>query len=523
MRTGSPKQTVTETPSLRYWMGRDWAKAGIAGLLALSLLRPGVTPATGDPAAVATAVPATAATVQAPTAVIETVPATPLVAPQILGTQEQIVAGPYTIQGSGTPGSTVAVLVNGVSAGIALVGADGNWSLPTELSAGSAELVAQTLDASGAVAAEADPVNLSVAEAVAVPLIVRTFDVPRAGPSTVQGSGTPGSTVRVTLNGAEVGTTTVGADGSWSLPIDLPPGEVTLEAAAVDAAGEVLAGGEPLQLSVIDDPAIAAPTLDGPTGPLLGGLNTLSGKGAPGTTIEVLIDGSPVGTAVVGDDGIWSLETGLSPGPNAIQVRALDASGAVVAEAEPLTVNVAAVQPPIDGVASGEFSINVPAEGAALEPGPLEVSGTGRPGAELEVLNSDQVLATTEVADDGTWATTVELPEDGTASIGVREVGSPDISGRPVRVVIGDGATDFCTELAVGCGAWVTRAGGLVLRIRTAPAVTADNIITRLPIGTQMAILEGPEAAAGFTWWRVRTVGGVEGWVAGENLVLQPD
>jgi large repetitive protein len=521
MSADSPGQTVVTTPSMRYWMGRDWVKAGIAGFLAVALLRPGVTPATGDATAIATPVPATAATAQATAAAPTAVPAVSLAAPQILSTREQIFAGPYTIQGSGTPGSTVEVLLNGVAAGTATVGADGRWSLPTELAAGPAELVAQAIDASGAVAVTADPVNLNVAEAVEAPLIVQTFDVPRAGPRTLQGSGTPGSTVRVTLNGAEVGTATVGPDGRWSLPIELPPGEVTIEAAAVDASGTVLAAGDPLQLNVLDDPAFAAPTLDAPAEPILSGPITLSGTGAPGTTVEVLIDGSPVGTAVVGDDGRWSFATGLGAGPSSILVRTLDDGGAVVAEAEPITVNVAAVQPP--GPALGEFSIIVPAEGAALEPGPLEVSGTGRPGAAIEVLNSDQVLATTDVTDAGTWATTVELPAEGTASIGVREVGSPDIIGRPVRVVIGGGATDFCTELAVGCQAWVTRAGGLVLRMRSAPLIAENNIIARLPIGTQMEILAGPEAAAGFSWWRVRTVGGAEGWVAGENLVLQPD
>lgn len=523
MSAGSPQQTVQETPSLRYWMGRDWAKLGITGALALSLLRPGAPPATVDPAAIATAVPATAATAAAPETAPTAVPRPTLEAPQILSTREQILAGPYTIQGSGTPGSTVEVFVDGASAGTTTVGADGRWSLPTELAAGPVELVAQALDAAGAVAATADPVELTVAEAVTAPLIIRTADVPFAGPTTIQGSGTPGSTIRITLNGTDVGTTTVGADGRWSLPIDLPAGDVTISADAIDPGGAVLAAGEPLQLSVLDEAAVAAPTLDPPTGPLLGGTSTLSGTGTPGSTVEVVVNDTPAGTAVVGADGRWSLDVGLGPGPNAVQVRELDASGAVTAESEPVTLNVAAVQPPAEGAAAGEFSIIAPAEGAALEPGPLEVRGTGRPGAAIEVLNSDQVLATTDVADDGTWATTVELPEEGTASIGVREVGSPDIIGRPIRVVIGGGATDFCTELAIGCQAWVTRDGGLVLRMRSAPAITADNIVSRLPIGTQMEILAGPESADGFTWWQVRTVGGAEGWVSGENLVLQPD
>jgi hypothetical protein len=38
-----------------------------------------------------------------------------------------------------------------------------------------------------------------------------------------------------------------------------------------------------------------------------------------------------------------------------------------------------------------------------------------------------------------------------------------------------------------------------------------------------MTLLEGPQAANGLNWWRVRTVGGREGWVAGEELRTQPD
>jgi hypothetical protein len=59
--------------------------------------------------------------------------------------------------------------------------------------------------------------------------------------------------------------------------------------------------------------------------------------------------------------------------------------------------------------------------------------------------------------------------------------------------------------------------------MRSEPAIAADNVVARLPIGTGLEVTEGPETANGFTWWRVITRGSNEGWVAGENLVTQPD
>jgi hypothetical protein len=238
--------------------------------------------------------------------------------------------------------------------------------------------------------------------------------------------------------------------------------------------------------------------------------------------VAILLDGVPAGITVVDPAGRWQFATGLLAGTNQLVVQALDPDGTVLASTAPLQLEVSAA----DDTATADlptFSIMTPAEGATIRPGSLALRGTGQPGATLEVLNSDLVLATVTVPEDGIWATTVALPADGTASLGLREVGAPDLLGRPVRIVIGSGATENCATLTVGCPAWVTRSGGLVLRLRSAPEIVATNILARLPIGTQMQILAGPTAAGGQTWWQVRTVGGVEGWVAADNLVVQPD
>lgn len=76
--------------------------------------------------------------------------------------------------------------------------------------------------------------------------------------------------------------------------------------------------------------------------------------------------------------------------------------------------------------------------------------------------------------------------------------------------------------LAIGATAWVRKAGGKGLNRRSAPGINS-TVHDSLNIGTQMTLLEGPLTADGYTWWRMRTSDGREGWVAGEELVTQPE
>jgi hypothetical protein len=504
---------VTEVPDERHWQGRDWIKALVAGGLALSLLRPGVSTApVASPTAVAVAptLPVVVGTVVPPIGLPGAA------APLILSTREAVQAGPYTIQGTGTPGALVEVLVNGASVGTATVGEDGRWSLPTTLEAGPAELVAQVVNEAGTVIIAADPVALNVnAPAVEPPVLLIAGAAAQPGSFEILGTGTPGALVEVLLNGASIGTATVGADGRWSLPAILEAGTAEVVARTVDASGAVLAAGEPVSLDV-GAASVSVPTFDVPSGDLTGGPGTLSGTGTPGTRVRVTVGGRPAGTAVVGPDGAWSLDTILSAGRQPVVVEALDEAGATVGASAPVEINV------VGGLG---VTVSVPAEGTVLQPGPVTISGNGAAGTDLEILDGDKVLGATTVGADNTWTTEVTL-EQGTSAISVREAGTDQILVRPTRVTVGEAPTVSAAcgaALSVGCQAWVTREGGLQLRLRSAAAITPDNIITRLPIGSEMTLEEGPQDADGYTWWRITTEGGNTGWVAGENLVTQPD
>lgn len=76
--------------------------------------------------------------------------------------------------------------------------------------------------------------------------------------------------------------------------------------------------------------------------------------------------------------------------------------------------------------------------------------------------------------------------------------------------------------LAVGATAWVQQAGGKNLRRRSAPGLNSQ-VHDGLAPGTQLTLLEGPVAADGYHWWRIRAADGREGWVAGEELVTAPE
>jgi hypothetical protein len=65
--------------------------------------------------------------------------------------------------------------------------------------------------------------------------------------------------------------------------------------------------------------------------------------------------------------------------------------------------------------------------------------------------------------------------------------------------------------LSVGISARVSTTEGDQLNIRSGPGRTFTRIATANN-GTTVTILEGPIAADGFNWWRIRLPSGVEGW-----------
>ncbi|MGQ9612410.1 MAG: SH3 domain-containing protein [Chloroflexus sp.] len=83
-------------------------------------------------------------------------------------------------------------------------------------------------------------------------------------------------------------------------------------------------------------------------------------------------------------------------------------------------------------------------------------------------------------------------------------------------------ATPTTGGLQVGGVAYVQKAGGKNLRLRSAPGLDS-TVLDGLPLGTQLTLLAGPQEKDGYPWWQIRTSDGREGWVAGTELVTSPE
>ena len=321
-------------------------------------------------------------------------------------------AGKVTLSGTGTPGSKVRVIVDGQEAGTAEVGPDGRWSLPVEFDGpGQRRVQLEAVDDSGTVLAASEPKSLDVAPAF-VPLAVQVPDrgtllppgeEPATTRLTLSGTGEPGATVEVWAGDQLLGTTRVGSDGTWTFDqeVALAAGHHDVVVRMLDADGNVLGASDPFRVEVAE-PTVAAPTvrLQADGDELI-----LEGTGAPGSRLQIVIDGQVVETVTVGEDGSWSAVIGLAPGDHEVNVQGVDASGNIVAESEPLSWT----QP--ERAAEPGPMWTFPAAGDALRAGPVELRGTGIPGAEIEILDGDVVLGTTTVQEDGTWRFEVELSQ----------------------------------------------------------------------------------------------------------------
>jgi LPXTG-motif cell wall-anchored protein len=242
-----------------------------------------------------------------------------------------------TITGTGEPGATVHVVVDGTEIGTTTVARDGSWSLPVTdaLAPGQHDVVA-TQELGALTSAESNNPAFNVAGA---PVITAPEDGSTTSDNTpvITGTGEPGAQLEVIVDGDSLGEVTVGGDGTWSLQTTSPlaAGEHTVDAVQTDAGGNTLDAEQVTFTVAIAPPAITAPEDGSSTDDTT---PTIEGTGLPGATVTVVIDGDQVGTAVVGDDGTWTLEL----------TDALACSGHTVTATQELDGLVSAASAPVD-------------------------------------------------------------------------------------------------------------------------------------------------------------------------------
>ncbi len=330
---------------------------------------------------------------------------------------------PLEINGNVPAGSTVTVVLNGQTIN-AVVDDAGNWTatipvstLGTLTNGSSYDLVTTVTDSTGNTTSQTVPlsVNTTPPEAVTVATFAGDGTLNQselAQPLILNGRGTPGDDVSVTLNNVPY-RTTVNDDGSWS--VEIPVADLAaLSAASYDivvvtsnAAGNSSSQTLPLTIDTAQ-PTLTLDTIaqDGTvnaseqTQPLL-----VNGTGNRGDTIAVTLNNQTYNT-VVSNDGSWSLSIPASDlaqvpaGSQLLTVIATDAAGNTNVDDTSLlfdrTPPVASVNPPGD---NGYFGVDD-------EDAPLVFTGTGSAGDTVTVVLNGKSYTDT-VADGGAWTVTV--------------------------------------------------------------------------------------------------------------------
>ncbi|HAS1077197.1 TPA: hypothetical protein I3808_002283 [Enterobacter cloacae] len=401
------------------------------------------------------------------------------------------------ISGIGEAGNTVFVYTTDSSGkhliGTAVVGSDGTWSLTPEtpLTEGLNKLTLETQDPAGnRVAGEAPSYDINllipVSTAPSINSVVDNAE-PHVGPMqkgestndttpTLSGSAAPGDVVSILDNGKVIGTVKADSNGKWAFTPDtaLADGKHTFTVTATDAAGNARTSGS---FPIVIDTAAPSPAENivindnvgdkqGPVGP--GDTTddqspTLSGEAEPGSVVDIYDNDEKIGSVIVDDEGKWSYtpDTPLAKGDHEITTTVTDPSGNT---SEPSPGISFTVDPDPNQVTVGEVVDDQGPIVGNLKPGTVtddvrpELSGKGKPGSTVTIMDGDDVLGSTVVDPDGNWTFTPEQDlADGDHSLTViskdpagNEVTSPSFditvdATAPEKPVLGSATDDVGT------------------------------------------------------------------------------
>ena len=307
------------------------------------------------------------------------------------------VANGTEISGTAEPGSTVTVVVPGVTNPVkVVVGEDGTWLAPTPQGATDGVLTVTATDPAG---------NTS-------PQVTRQLDVtPPAAPvvnatsTQIYGTAEAGSTLTITVPGvANPVTTTADASGHWSIPTPAGAHNGTVSATATDAAGNVSDPGTAELIGV--GPAVPAPIINVANATKVAGNpgSTTSGK-----TITVTFPDGQVKTTTAAGDGSWTIPTPATMGSGDVTATATDPTTRVMSA--PATAR-------LDTDVPGAPRVDV-ANANEVSGGP----GAAEPGSTVTVTFPDGTKETTVVDPDGSYRvdTPANMPDGGTVTVTVTD------------------------------------------------------------------------------------------------------
>ncbi|GAB2565134.1 hypothetical protein ISP15_14045 [Dyella jejuensis] len=349
-----------------------------------------------------------------------------------------------TLHGTGVPGTTVTILDGGRAIGTAHVNDDGSWEMTPKqpLSDGYHSLGVQ---AESGTMGNTFFIGIVTQAPPAPPAITGAYD--HVGPSqgdiasngktddnqpTLHGTGAPGTTVTILDNYLPIGTAHVNDDGSWEMTPKQPLSDGNHFLTVQSESGTM---GNAFFIGIVTQAPPAPPAITGAydhVGPSQGDIAsngktddnqpTLHGTGAPGTTVTILDNYIPIGTAHVNDDGSWEMtpKQPLSDGNHFLTVQS--ESGTM---GNAFFIGIVTQAPPASPAITGAYDHVGPSQGEIASNGTTDdnqptLHGTGAPGTTVTILDNYLLIGTAHVNDDGSWEMTPKQPlRDGNHSLTV--------------------------------------------------------------------------------------------------------
>ncbi|HCW0181164.1 TPA: BapA prefix-like domain-containing protein [Citrobacter freundii] len=351
------------------------------------------------------------------------------------------------LSGTGEPGVTITIFDNNASIGIATVQPNGTWTFTPDpvLIEGPHKFTATATDAAGNTGIPSASFTLTVDntppaqpgapiitdDAAPITGVVTNGNTNDTTP-TFSGTGTAGDVISVYLDGSAtpLGTTKVGADGTWSFTPTTPinPDTYQVTVTATDPAGNVSQASTPVTLNIDITPP-ATPTIlaaNDDVGAVQGDIAangttddstpTVRGTGESGSIITLYNGTTVIGTTTV-VNGLWSITptTALSNGTYTLTAVATDAAGnpSNASNSISFTVNSTPLTAPLVtdiednvGVITGTLG-----SGSVTDDLSPTVSGTGTPGSTILIYDNGNPipLIITTVGADGKWSVDVPL------------------------------------------------------------------------------------------------------------------
>ena len=325
--------------------------------------------------------------------------------------------GEIEVTGSTDPGATVTITVLNeddeiIATPEATLNADGSFEALVEpaLEDGTYTVVVTSTGANGE--------SVTITREVAVDTTPPTATITRPGDGAVvssanpvvEGTTEPGAEVEIYLDGELVGTVTADEEGRFEFELSGPldDGAYVVEVIAIDEAGNV---GEPVEVSFTVDRSAPDVVITSPSqGDRTDNTPVITGTSAPGTEVEIFINGELVATVVADGEGNFSytVEDPLDDGQYTVEAITTGASGAQGSSGT-ITFEVYTPAPVI---------ITSPSEGDSVTGPTITVEGTGEPGSTVTVTIGDKTETAT-VDDDGNWSVVIEDVPEGPATIEV--------------------------------------------------------------------------------------------------------